>query len=89
MRRISPPRSPLRAATQQSWDTRAGASTTGTLTLGRIPLLHAAEAAEDILCSYDFDANAYVTEPVDFERFLKVVQGMAELFVTVVRRLSR
>ena len=30
-------------------------------------------------------ANAYVTKPVDFERFIEVVRQIDEFFVTVVR----
>lgn len=55
--------------------------------LRRIPIivLTTSEAEEDILRSYDLHANAYVTKPVDFERFLQVVQSIDEFFVTVVR----
>ncbi len=55
--------------------------------LRRIPIvvLTTSEAEEDILRSYDLHANAYVTKPVDFERFLQVIQRIDEFFVTVVR----
>jgi len=55
--------------------------------LRRIPVvvLTTSEAEEDILRSYDLHANAYVTKPVDFDRFLHVVQSIDEFFVTVVR----
>lgn len=55
--------------------------------LRRIPVivLTTSEAEEDILRSYDLHANAYVTKPVDFERFLQVIQSIDEFFVTVVR----
>ena len=55
--------------------------------LRRIPIvvLTTSEAEEDILRSYDLHANAYVTKPVDFERFLEVIQSIDEFFVTVVR----
>jgi CheY-like chemotaxis protein len=55
--------------------------------LRRIPIvvLTTSEAEEDVLRSYNLHANAYVTKPVDFERFLKVVQSIDEFFVTVVR----
>src|SRR3954451_8069588 len=40
--------------------------------LGRIPVvvLTTSAADEDILRSYQLHANAYVTKPVDFERFI-------------------
>jgi CheY-like chemotaxis protein len=55
--------------------------------LRRIPIivLTTSEAEEDVLRSYDLHANAYVTKPVDFDRFLEVVQSIDEFFVTVVR----
>ncbi len=55
--------------------------------LRRIPIivLTTSEAEEDILRSYDLHANAYVTKPVDFTRFLQVIQSIDEFFVTVVR----
>src|SRR6202008_583886 len=44
--------------------------------LRRIPVvvLTTSRAEEDILRSYDLHANAYVTKPVDFEAFVKVVR---------------
>jgi CheY-like chemotaxis protein len=59
--------------------------------LRRIPIivLTTSEAEEDVLRSYDLHANAYVTKPVDFERFLQVVQSIDEFFVTVVRLPTR
>ncbi len=55
--------------------------------LRRIPIvvLTTSEAEEDILRSYNLHANAYVTKPVDFERFLQVIQSIDEFFVTVVK----
>ncbi|WP_433475944.1 response regulator [Spirillospora sp. CA-142024] len=55
--------------------------------LRRIPVvvLTTSEADEDILCSYDLHANAYVTKPVDFDRFISVVRRIDDFFVTVVK----
>ena len=55
--------------------------------LQRIPvvILTTSDAEEDILRSYDLHANAYVTKPVDFDRFLDVVRQVDEFLVTVVR----
>ena len=55
--------------------------------LRRIPVvvLTTSEAEEDILRSYDLHANAYVTKPVDFERFIAVVRQIDEFFVSVVK----
>ncbi|GIJ26325.1 two-component system response regulator [Micromonospora qiuiae] len=55
--------------------------------LCRIPVvvLTTSEADEDILRSYQLHANAYVTKPVDFERFIAVVRQIDEFFVSVVK----
>jgi CheY-like chemotaxis protein len=59
--------------------------------LGRIPVvvLTTSDAEEDVLRSYDLHANAYVTKPVDFERFLSVVRQIDNFFVTVVKLPGR
>ena len=55
--------------------------------LCRIPVvvLTTSQADEDILRSYQLHANAYVTKPVDFERFISVVRQNDEFFVSVVK----
>jgi len=59
--------------------------------LQRIPVvvLTTSDAEEDILRSYNLHANAYVTKPMDFERFLTVIRQIDEFFVTVVRLPAR
>jgi CheY-like chemotaxis protein len=59
--------------------------------LQRIPVvvLTTSDAEEDVLRSYDLHANAYVTKPVDFERFLRVVRQIDDFFVTVVKLPSQ
>jgi CheY-like chemotaxis protein len=55
--------------------------------LASIPVvvLTTSEAEEDVLRSYSLHANAYVTKPVDFERFIDVVRQIDDFFVSVVR----
>jgi CheY-like chemotaxis protein len=55
--------------------------------LASIPVvvLTTSEAEDDVLRSYSLHANAYVTKPVDFERFIEVVRQIDDFFVTVVR----
>jgi len=55
--------------------------------LRQIPVvvLTTSQADEDVLRSYQLHANAYVTKPVDFERFVKVVKQIDEFFISVVR----
>lgn len=59
----------------------------GDTDLRRIPVvvLTTSEAEEDVLRSYDLHANAYVTKPVDFDRFVEVVRQIDDFFISVVR----
>jgi CheY-like chemotaxis protein len=50
-----------------------------------IVVLTTSEAEEDVLRSYQLHANAYVTKPVDFDRFIAIVRQIDEFFVSVVR----
>jgi CheY-like chemotaxis protein len=50
-----------------------------------VVVLTTSEAEEDVLRSYALHANAYVTKPVDFDRFIQVVRQIDDFFVTVVR----
>lgn len=63
----------------------------GDQTLQSIPVvvLTTSEAEEDVLRSYALHANAYVTKPVDFQRFIDVVRQIDDFFVQVVRLPSR
>jgi len=56
-------------------------------TLQHIPIvvLTTSKAEEDVLRSYKLHANAYVTKPVDFDRFIEVVRQIDQFFVTVVK----
>ncbi|MGW5582343.1 response regulator, partial [Micromonospora chokoriensis] len=53
----------------------------------RIPVvvLTTSQADEDILRSYQLHANAYVTKPVDLERFMDAIRQIDEFFVSVVK----
>jgi CheY-like chemotaxis protein len=55
--------------------------------LRQIPVvvLTTSQADEDVLRSYQLHANAYVTKPVDFDRFVRVVKQIDEFFISVVR----
>jgi CheY-like chemotaxis protein len=59
----------------------------GDLDLRRIPVivLTTSDADEDVVRSYDLHANAYVTKPVDFDRFVDTVRRIDDFFVSVVR----
>ena len=50
-----------------------------------VVVLTTSENEDDVLHSYSLHANAYVTKPVDFARFIEVVRQIDDFFVTVVR----
>lgn len=54
-----------------------------------VVVLTTSEAEEDVLRSYSLHANAYVTKPVDFQRFIDVVRQIDDFFVSVVRLPNR
>jgi CheY-like chemotaxis protein len=55
--------------------------------LSMIPVivLTTSEAEEDVLRSYKLHANAYVTKPVDFDRFKAIVQQIDDFFIGIVK----
>ncbi len=56
-------------------------------TLKKIPVivLTTSNAEKDILKSYDLHANAYVTKPLDFNQFIKVVESIGNFWLEIVR----
>lgn len=59
--------------------------------LKRIPvvILTTSQAEEDILKAYNLNANCYITKPVDFDQFLKVVRVVEEFWLTIVKLPAR
>ncbi|GAY09271.1 response regulator [Pseudonocardia sp. N23] len=55
--------------------------------LSAIPVivLTTSQAEEDVLRSYQLHANAYVTKPVDFDRFIEAIKQIDHFFVSVVQ----
>lgn len=55
--------------------------------LRRIPVvvLTVSSADEDILRSYNLHANCYITKPVDFDQFTKVVKQIEDFWFTIVK----
>ncbi len=49
-----------------------------------VVVLTTSKAEEDIIRSYKLHANCYVTKPVNFERFLEIVQSIETFWLTVV-----
>lgn len=54
--------------------------------LKRIPvvILTTSKAEEDIIKSYDLHANSYITKPVDFDRFIRVIKSIEDFWLEVV-----
>jgi CheY-like chemotaxis protein len=55
--------------------------------LSTIPVivLTTSEAAEDVMRSYKMHANAYITKPVDFDRFKQIVHQIDDFFIGIVK----
>ena len=55
--------------------------------LKRIPVvvLTTSKAEEDILRSYDLQANCYITKPVDLDEFIKVIKSIESFWLTIVK----
>ena len=51
----------------------------------RLVVLTTSKDEEDVLRSYDLNANCYVTKPVDLDKFLEVIRLINEFWLTVVR----
>lgn len=55
--------------------------------LRRIPvvILTSSESEEDIARSYELNANAYLTKPVDFDGFIEIVNQMENFWFKMVK----
>jgi CheY-like chemotaxis protein len=55
--------------------------------LTRIPvvILTSSEAQEDILRSYELDANAYLTKPVDPGEFIDTIQSLQQFWLSIIQ----
>jgi len=50
-----------------------------------IVILTTSSADADIAKSYGLSANCYISKPVDFEQFVKVIQSIEDFWLTVVK----
>ncbi|MGZ7048162.1 MAG: response regulator [Methanobacterium sp.] len=59
--------------------------------LKRIPVvvLTTSKAEKDILKSYDLHANSYITKPVDFDQFIRVIKSIEDFWLDVVKLPSK
>lgn len=49
-----------------------------------VVVLTTSKAEEDVFRSYDLHANCYITKPVDFSQFVRVVKQIEEFWFTIV-----
>ncbi|MBW4446307.1 MAG: response regulator [Spirirestis rafaelensis WJT71-NPBG6] len=56
-------------------------------TLKRIPVvvLTTSQAEEDILKAYNLCANCYISKPVDFDQFVKIIQSIENFWFNIVK----
>ncbi len=59
--------------------------------LAKIPIvvLTTSQADEDILRAYQLHANCYITKPVDFHQFLRIVAAIEEFWLNIVKLPKR
>ena len=50
-----------------------------------VVILTTSQAEEDIIRAYNHNANCYITKPVDFDQFMKVVKSIEDFWLTVVK----
>src|SRR5215471_12582966 len=48
-----------------------------------VVVLTTSRAEQDILNSYQLQANCYITKPVDLEQFIKVVRSIEDFWLTI------
>jgi len=49
-----------------------------------VVILTTSQAEEDVLRAYNLNANCYVTKPVDFDQFMRIVRTIEEFWLNVV-----
>jgi chemotaxis family two-component system response regulator Rcp1 len=50
-----------------------------------VVVLTTSQAEQDVLQSYQLQANCYITKPVDLEQFMNVVRSIQDFWLTVVK----
>lgn len=54
-----------------------------------VVILTSSQAEQDILASYKLNANCYITKPVDFEKFINVINSIENFWFSVVKLPSQ
>ncbi len=50
-----------------------------------VVIVTSSEAEQDVIKSYNLNANCYVTKPVILDQFIKVVQSINDFWLTIVK----
>jgi CheY-like chemotaxis protein len=50
-----------------------------------VVVLTTSDAEQDILMSYNLHANCYITKPVDLEKFIDIVRGIENFWLSIVK----
>lgn len=50
-----------------------------------VVVLTTSSAEEDIIRSYDLHANCFISKPLDFNQFVKVVKSIEDFWLTIVK----
>lgn len=50
-----------------------------------VVVLTTSRAEEDIIKTYSFHANCYITKPVDLDQFISVVRSIEDFWLTIVK----
>jgi two-component system, chemotaxis family, response regulator Rcp1 len=50
-----------------------------------VVIMTTSQAEEDIVKSYNLHANCYVTKPIDFDQFIKVVESIEDFWFSIVK----
>ena len=50
-----------------------------------VVVLTTSKAEQDIVRSYELHANCYITKPVDLDKFIDIVQGLEDFWLSIVR----
>ena len=48
-------------------------------------MLTTSDSEKDIMKSYNNHANCYITKPVEFQEFIKVIQSIKDFWITIVK----
>ncbi len=50
-----------------------------------VVVLTSSRAEEDIVRTYNLNANCYISKPVDFDQFMRVIKSIEDFWLTVVK----